>query len=118
MPIYEYQCDACGRQTEVLQKISDSPLTDCPACGQPSLRKLVSRAGFQLKGTGWYVTDFRNGQKPAPRSEDKAESAATAGQTAPATSGDTPEGASGAAATAADKPATTSPTATAKNEPG
>jgi putative FmdB family regulatory protein len=60
MPIYEYQCQSCGAVTEKLQKLSDPPLTDCPDCGKPSLEKLVSAAGFQLKGTGWYVTDFRN----------------------------------------------------------
>lgn len=59
MPIYEYRCDACGHETEELQKVADAPLTDCPACAQPRLVKLVSAAGFQLKGTGWYQTDFR-----------------------------------------------------------
>lgn len=60
MPIYEYQCDACGHKLETLQKISEKPLKDCPECGKPALRKLVSAAAFQLKGTGWYVTDFRD----------------------------------------------------------
>ena len=63
MPIYEYRCDSCGIRQEVLQKLSDAPLTDCPSCGQPSMRKLVSAAGFQLKGSGWYATDFRNSAK-------------------------------------------------------
>ena len=66
MPIYEYRCDECGAHKEILQRISDAPLTDCPECGKPALKKLVSAAGFQLKGTGWYVTDFRDkGTKPA-----------------------------------------------------
>ena len=65
MPIYEYRCGSCGFQKEFLQKISDAPLTDCPECGKPALNKLVTAAGFQLKGSGWYVTDFRNGSKPA-----------------------------------------------------
>jgi putative FmdB family regulatory protein len=63
MPIYEYRCDSCGTRHEALQKLSDAPLTDCPACGAPSMHKLVSAAGFQLKGSGWYATDFRDGSK-------------------------------------------------------
>ena len=60
MPIYAYKCSDCGHEREVLQKISDAPLTDCPNCGHPSLAKQVTAAGFQLKGSGWYATDFRN----------------------------------------------------------
>jgi putative FmdB family regulatory protein len=63
MPIYEYRCSACGHELEVLQKMSDQPMTDCPACGKATLSKLVSAAGFQLKGDGWYVTDFRDKKK-------------------------------------------------------
>lgn len=59
MPIYEYQCKSCGHTLEAFQKISDAPLTGCPACGQPELAKLVSAAGFRLKGGGWYETDFK-----------------------------------------------------------
>ncbi len=67
MPIYEYRCASCGHELEALQKLSDAPLTECPACHKPELKKLISAAGFQLKGSGWYVTDFRNsGGKPAP----------------------------------------------------
>ena len=61
MPIYEYRCAACGFQKEYLQKMSDALLTDCPECGKASLNKMVTAAGFQLKGSGWYVTDFRGG---------------------------------------------------------
>lgn len=61
MPIYEYQCKACGHQLEALQKLSDEPLKDCPQCRQPALQKLVSAAGFRLKGGGWYETDFKRG---------------------------------------------------------
>ena len=61
MPIYAYRCDACGFAKDVLQKISDAPLTDCPECGKAEFKKQLTAAGFQLKGTGWYVTDFRNG---------------------------------------------------------
>ncbi len=63
MPIYEYQCQACGKQLEALQKINDAPLQDCPDCGEPSLKKKVSAAAFRLKGGGWYETDFKTGNK-------------------------------------------------------
>jgi putative FmdB family regulatory protein len=65
MPIYEYRCESCGHQQEFLQKVSDPPLTVCTECGKPSFKKMVTAAGFQLKGSGWYATDFRNsGSKP------------------------------------------------------
>lgn len=73
MPIYAYRCEACGFAKDVLQKISDAPLTDCPECGKAEFRKQLTAAGFQLKGTGWYVTDFRGG------------SGGSAGTSAPAT---------------------------------
>ena len=60
MPIYEYQCNACGHKLEKLQKISDAPLKDCPACTQPDLHKLISAVAFRLKGAGWYETDFKD----------------------------------------------------------
>ena len=60
MPIYEYQCRACGHRLESLEKIGDAPLTDCPECHRSTLEKLISAAGFQLKGSGWYATDFKN----------------------------------------------------------
>jgi putative FmdB family regulatory protein len=63
MPIYEYRCANCGHELEKLQKISDPPLVDCPACGQAALQKLVSAAGFRLKGGGWYETDFKKDKK-------------------------------------------------------
>jgi putative FmdB family regulatory protein len=66
MPIYAYKCASCGHAKDVLQKLSDEPLTTCPACGAASFSKQVTAAGFQLKGSGWYATDFRNGSKPAP----------------------------------------------------
>ena len=72
MPIYEYQCSACGHQREEMQKMSDAPLTDCPQCHQPTLTKLVSAAGFQLKGTGWYVTDYSTKGKAKTVQESKA----------------------------------------------
>ncbi|MEE4295206.1 MAG: zinc ribbon domain-containing protein [Wenzhouxiangella sp.] len=63
MPIYEYRCQSCGHELEKLQKLSDAPLVDCPACGEPSLSKLISAAGFRLKGGGWYETDFKKDGK-------------------------------------------------------
>lgn len=66
MPIYEYKCLECGFQDEFLQKVSEPPKTVCPSCGRETFKKLLSAAGFQLKGSGWYVTDFRNsGGKPS-----------------------------------------------------
>ena len=91
MPIYEYQCKSCGHELEVIQKISEEPLKFCPECGKPDLNKLVSAAGFRLKGGGWYETDFKSGDKkknlagdksdaPKPTaSGDSAKSAATEG---------------------------------------
>lgn len=63
MPIYEYRCEHCGHEMDALQKVSDAPLVDCPACGRPALKKLVSAAGFRLKGGGWYETDFKKGSQ-------------------------------------------------------
>jgi putative FmdB family regulatory protein len=63
MPIYEYKCAACGHQEEHLQKVSEKPLTRCPACGKSKYRKQLSAAGFQLKGSGWYATDFKTAAK-------------------------------------------------------
>ncbi len=70
MPIYEYVCQHCEKELDQLQKMNEAPLLDCPFCGQASLRKKVSAAGFQLKGTGWYVTDFKDKPKS---SEQKTE---------------------------------------------
>src|SRR5262249_34332410 len=75
MPIYEYYCPLCGMNIEEIQKFSDPPLTLCPKCGKNSLQKKVSLAGFQLKGSGWYVTDFKDDKKTAPKTEDKIDKA-------------------------------------------
>lgn len=73
MPIYAYKCASCGFAKDVLQKISDAPLKDCPQCGAPSFTKQITAAGFQLKGSGWYATDFRGGSsKPAEKPADTA----------------------------------------------
>ncbi len=101
MPIYEYRCNQCGLEKEYLQKISDAPISTCPSCGS-GMTKLISAAGFQLKGSGWYVTDFRNsGAKPAAKEAAKGDAAAVPSG-AKAESGDKSET---AAAPAAEKPA-------------
>ena len=75
MPIYEYACNDCGHKLEAIQKLSEAPLKDCPDCGQDALRKLVSAAGFRLKGSGWYETDFKTGAKKESSSSPKESSA-------------------------------------------
>ena len=82
MPIYAYRCSACGHAKDVLQKLSDAPLTTCPSCGAEAFGKQVTAAGFQLKGSGWYVTDFRGGNSgggtaAAPAAPSPAEPAKT-----------------------------------------
>lgn len=109
MPIYAYKCGSCGHAKDVLQKMSDPQLTQCPSCGAQAFTKQVTAAGFQLKGSGWYVTDFREGNSG------KANPAATA---ASATSGATqgassPDAAPAAASADTAKPATTASTAPA-----
>ena len=73
MPIYEYRCNACGHKEEHLQKVSEAPLSVCPVCGKPEYRKQLSAAGFQLKGTGWYATDFKGGSKKSADSKKPAD---------------------------------------------
>lgn len=76
MPIYEYRCTDCGHRLEALQRLADTPLLVCPACGKQSLIKLISAVGFQLKGSGWYATDFKHsGSKPAEKSVAKSDAA-------------------------------------------
>ena len=85
MPIYAYKCESCGHAKDVLQKISDAPLTDGPACGKATFSKQLTAAGFQLKGSGWYATDFRGGSSSAGAATGAAaasESAAGASETA------------------------------------
>lgn len=77
MPIYAYKCTSCEHEQDVLQKISDAPLSVCPACNEPSFSKQVTAAGFQLKGSGWYVTDFRDGGKRADKKADAKPDSAT-----------------------------------------
>jgi putative FmdB family regulatory protein len=89
MPIYEYLCQACGRELEALQKISDEPLRDCPACGAAAMQKKVSAAAFRLKGGGWYETDFKTGNK-----KNLASGSDKPASTAPAAKTSTPAGSS------------------------
>ncbi len=91
MPIYEYQCTACAHKLEALQKLSDSPLLECPACKAPSLQKQVSAAGFRLKGGGWYETDFKSGSKKNV-AEGGSAAAATGAGTGGSTGGGTDSG--------------------------
>ncbi|BBU26551.1 hypothetical protein BTHE68_02850 [Burkholderia sp. THE68] len=110
MPIYAYRCAHCGHEKDVLQKLSDAPLTQCPACGEDAFSKQVTAAGFQLKGSGWYVTDFRSGNNgskggAANASAAKSDDAAAAG-------------ASSSNSSDSAKPANTSSSETAKPAAG
>jgi putative FmdB family regulatory protein len=102
MPIYAYRCDECGFTKDVLQKISDPVLTVCPSCSKDAFKKQVTAAGFQLQGSGWYVTDFRGGTAPAT------------GTAAGAASGSAPAASSegGSAASSTPAPAAAAPAAT------
>lgn len=98
MPIYAYRCEACGFSKDVLQKVSDAPLAECPSCSKSSFKKQLTAAGFQLKGTGWYVTDFRNGSGGGTKSTATASSAASAEAAKPAASTDSASSTAGASA--------------------
>jgi putative FmdB family regulatory protein len=83
MPIYAYKCTACGHRFDALQKISEEPLRDCPSCGAAALAKQLTAAGFQLKGSGWYATDFKNGSaKPEAPKDGAAKDEAAKGEAA------------------------------------
>jgi putative FmdB family regulatory protein len=114
MPIYAYKCASCGYAKDVLQKISDAPLTVCPSCNAEAFAKQVTAAGFQLKGSGWYATDFRNGQTPAKPAGDAAGARdAKPAEGAPAAKTDSataaPAAAPAPAPAAATPPASSSP---------
>ena len=118
MPIYAYRCAACGHSKDVLQKMSDPVLTVCPNCGAEQFQKQVTAAGFQLKGSGWYVTDFRGGAKPA--GEGGAAEAAGGDKKTDSTPADTKSGESAPApAASAAKPegGAASPAATSSGTP-
>ncbi|APR34552.1 FmdB family zinc ribbon protein [Paraburkholderia sp. SOS3] len=112
MPIYAYRCESCGFGKDVLQKLSDAPLTQCPQCGAETFRKQVTAAGFQLKGSGWYVTDFRGGNA-SNKSADGAGNGSNASgsdgkaSSAGASSEGGKSGSSDSAAAASSKPAAT-----------
>jgi putative FmdB family regulatory protein len=121
VPIYAYRCTECGHAEDVLQKMSDAKLTDCPACGKSTYAKQVTAAGFQLKGSGWYVTDFRNnGDKPTTVT---APSTTAAADSAPATSagsaGDTKSGESKSSEgkTSDNKPSVSKPSESKPSSP-
>ena len=90
MPLYEYQCEDCGHRLEALQKMSDDRLVFCPECNEPRLKKLISAAAFQLKGTGWYETDFKNSDKKKP--DNKTASNANTESKTDSNTGSTPDG--------------------------
>jgi len=102
MPIYAYRCEECGFNKDVLQKVSDPVLSTCPSCGKPAFKKQVTAAGFQLKGTGWYVTDFRGGTPPATGTSGNPAGAAPAA----AAESSTPAAPAAAPAAAGDKSST------------
>ena len=85
MPIYAYKCGSCGHAKDVLQKISDAALTECPACGKATFSKQLTAAGFQLKGSGWYATDFKGGSTASPASSATSGAESSSGETATAT---------------------------------
>lgn len=101
MPIYEYQCKACGHRLEAIQKFSDAPLTDCPACQQAGLSKQVSAPSFRLKGNGWYETDFKTGNKRHGTQDSSAAGNAASGSKASGTDSSPDKGKTPASGTAA-----------------
>jgi len=105
MPIYAYKCESCGHAKDVLQKMSDDPLTKCPSCGAPTFNKQLTAAGFQLKGSGWYATDFKGG---AAATSAPAVAGGASGASSPSTSSDT-----GGSSPAAEPSASAAPAACA-----
>lgn len=97
MPIYAYRCETCGFAKDVLQKMADAPLTECPSCGKSAFKKQLTAAGFQLKGTGWYATDFRGGSRGTEAPAAEAPAAATEAAAAPASKPATPSATANAA---------------------
>ena len=97
MPIYAYKCAACGFAKDLLQKLSDEPLTQCPQCHKPTFSKQLTAAGFQLKGSGWYATDFKSGSSPAAAPSTSGDSGAAPATSAPAST-DTPAASASACA--------------------
>lgn len=100
MPIYAYRCAECGHAKDVLRKLSDPPLATCPACGAQAFEKQITAAGFQLKGSGWYVTDFKGGAAPAAKAAAPADTAAAKPADGAAAKPDSPSKSEGSAAKA------------------
>jgi putative FmdB family regulatory protein len=122
MPIYEYRCTDCGHRLEALQRLADAPLLVCPACGKESLTKLMSAVGFQLKGSGWYATDFKHsGSKPVDKAAAKSDAANESASGAEKGEGATPAAAAGDqksdAKTAAKPAASDSTSSTSEAKP-
>ena len=109
MPIYAYRCQACGYACDVLQKMSDAALTDCESCGKPELKKQLTAAGFQLKGSGWYVTDFRDGSGGGKPKSDASESGSAASSEGSSSAKPAESSTGAAASTTAAAPAAASP---------
>ena len=116
MPIYAYKCESCGHAKDVLQKMSDAPLSVCPQCGAQAFKKQVTAAGFQLKGSGWYVTDFRGGAQGDPAAK-SADVPATAVASGVAKTGDLPSAAPAPAPAAAANAAAASPAPASASKP-
>ena len=105
MPIYAYRCATCGHTKDVLQRLSDPPLAECPACGAPRFEKQVTAAGFQLKGSGWYATDFRNPAAAPPADKPAADGTGKDETAKPAVASESPASTAAAPAAAAPSPA-------------
>ena len=116
MPIYAYRCESCGFDKDVLQKMSDAPLTQCPSCGADAFRKQVTAAGFQLKGSGWYVTDFRGGNSGGKSAAATGAKDNASGGESTASSGDSKPAGEGASTASSATPAA-SPSGTAASTP-
>jgi len=121
MPLYGYRCTACGHELEVLQKVSAPSPVDCPACQQATLQKKLSAAGFQLKGTGWYVTDFRGGKgptsEPAIKPEGESKSVSSDKNEAASVKSDSAAVSESNATTSTNGSGESAPSATPKNSP-
>jgi putative FmdB family regulatory protein len=117
MPIYAYRCESCGHAKDVLQKMSDQPLSTCPSCGAEAYKKQVTAAGFQLKGSGWYVTDFRGGDTGKAAKTAGAEGAADSGKDARPAADKKSDAPSDAASAAAAQPAAASASTSAAATP-
>ena len=115
MPIYAYKCESCGHAKDVLQKMSDTPLSVCPQCGASAFKKQLTAAGFQLKGSGWYVTDFRGGSQgdPAAKSADAAMAGTPDASAGSASTGDSPAAASASSSSSSPATSTTTPASVA-----